>query len=62
MMQITQTYPNAVSRVLTVSAVAATDDADTVLATTVEDGEVLVCRHDNAGLWQQLCDLGLVFV
>lgn len=59
-MQITQTYHNAVTRVLSVTSVAVTDDADTVIATTVEDGEVLVCRHDNAGLWQQLCDLGLV--
>lgn len=59
-MQITQTYANAVTRVLTVTAVETTDDVDTVIATTSEDGQVLVCRHDNAGLWQQLCDLGLV--
>lgn len=61
-MQITKTYPNAVSRVLTVSAVAPTDDVDTVIVATAEDGQVLVCRHDNASLWQQLCDLGLVSV
>ena len=59
-MQLVKTYPNAVERALDIVSVEATDDADTVIVNTAEDGQVMVCRHDNLQLWQQLQALGLV--
>lgn len=62
MTQITKTYSNAVERVIGVVAVEATDDADTVIIDTTEDGQMVVCRHDDLYVWQQLVTLGLIAV
>ncbi len=59
-MQLVKTYPNAVERALDIVSVETTDDADTVIVNTAEDGQVMVCCHDNLQLWQQLQALGLV--
>lgn len=59
-MQIIYTYPNALARTLTVVSVAATEDPDSVIVETADDGPVMVCRLDNEGLWQQLVALDLV--
>ncbi len=60
MIQITKTYPNAVERVIGIVAVNVADDADTVIIDTTEDGQMVVCKHDDPHVWQQLVTLGFI--
>lgn len=59
-MQITKTYSNGVARAFDVISVNATDDEDTVIVDTLGDGQLIVCKHDNMQMWQQLHALGVL--
>lgn len=60
MITLQKNYANGATRTITVTAVLATDTADTVILETAEDGHIVVCRSDDAALWQQLVLAGEV--
>jgi hypothetical protein len=53
-----KTYDNGFVRTIAVESVTATDDADTVLLQTQDDGVMALCRPDQPDLWAQLALAG----
>lgn len=60
MTQLIHTYANGHARFLTVSGVAAGDEAGTVLVTTVEDGVIAVSGQDLPEIFAQILQMGLL--
>ena len=61
-MKITHVYSNMQTRVIDVISAEVTDDPNTIALDTAHDGQIIVCRHDEKALWQQLVQLGLVSI